>query len=378
VSEAPARRPGAWRARARQLWAEGRALAAEFFLTPTTGEAISAFRIALGILVLYYLLVSVSWNLDRYYGERGVLPYADYLTTDASRFTLLAIGPSEALLHAVWAGTVAAAALFTLGLFTRVAAVVTYIGLVSFYNRNPWLMNAGDHLVVILVFLCIVAPAGLRFSVDSWLRNRRARRLGRTLPPTPVYGVAIIRLLVCFVYLSSFVHKMSNSSWRKGEAVTRILDSTRFASGMVDFDSFPIFERLATWGTLLVEGIFLLALLKRWRPWILIAGIGLHISIELFMKIPMFTAVMLISYIALLDDSEVRWLLRPLLGRFVDPPATAVSAPVNPIPPEVPAMAVTATSEAPIDPAPEQAAGAAEIGPPETKAGLTEAGDLGS
>jgi uncharacterized membrane protein YphA (DoxX/SURF4 family) len=337
-------------------------MAAEFFLTPTTGEAISAFRIALGILVLYYLLVSVSWNLDRYYGERGVLPYADYLTTDASRITLLAIGPSEALLHAVWGGTVAAAALFTLGLFTRFAAVVTYVGLVSFYNRNPWLMNAGDHLVVILVFLCIVAPAGLRFSVDSWLRQQRARRLGRPLAPTPVYGVAIIRLLVCFVYLSSFVHKMSNASWRKGEAVTRILDSTRFASGMVDFDSFPIFERAATWGTLLVEGVFLLALLKRWRPWILIAGIGLHLSIELFMKIPMFTAVMLISYIALLDDGEVRWLLRPLLGRFVEPPATAVGAAVGPSSPEVPALVVAATSEAPIDPAAEQAASGAEVG----------------
>ena len=353
MSEAPARPP--WRARARQLWAEGRVLAAEFFLTPTTGEAISAFRIALGILVLYYLLVSVSWNLDRYYGERGVLPYADYLTTDASHITLLAIGPSEALLHAVWAGTVAAAALFTLGLFTRVAAVVVYVGLVSFYNRNPWLMNAGDHLVVILVFLCIVAPAGLRFSVDSWLRHRSARRLGRALPPRPVYGVAIIRLLVCFVYLSSFVHKMSNSSWRKGEAVTRILDSTRFASGMVDFDSFPIFERLATWGTLLVEGVFLLALLKRWRPWVLVAGIGLHISIELFMKIPMFTAVMLVGYIVLLDDGEIRWLLRPLLGRFVDPPATAVSAAVNPSSPEAPAMAVTAAATA-------ETATAAEVG----------------
>jgi hypothetical protein len=342
-------------------------MAAELFLTPTTGEAAAAFRIALGILVLYYLLVSVSWNLDRYYGERGILPYSDYLTTDASRLTLLALGRSEALLQAVWAGTVAAAALFTLGLFTRVAAVVTYIGLVSFYNRNPWLMNAGDHLVVILVFLCIVAPAGLRFSVDAWIRNRRARRLGRAPAPTPVYGLAIIRLLVCFVYLSSFVHKMSNASWRRGEAVTRILDSTRFASGMVDFDSFPIFERLATWGTLLVEGIFLLALMKRWRPWILLAGIGLHISIELFMKIPMFTAVMLVGYIALLDDGEVRWLLRPLLGRFVDPPALAVSAAVSPSTPGTPATAVTATSEAPTAAAAEQATTAVEVGTPEAE-----------
>ena len=42
----------------------------------------------------------------------------------------------------------------------------------------------------------------------------------------------------------------------------------------------------------------------------LVAGIGLHLGIEALMKIPMFTAVMLVSYIVLLDDSEIRWLLR--------------------------------------------------------------------
>jgi hypothetical protein len=366
--EAPAERP--WRRHLRRLLAEARDVVEEFFLSPTTGEAGGLFRIAFGLLVVYYLAFNVGLNLERYYSDLGILPYADYRSTDASKISLLAIGPSQVLLHAVWIGALVSSVLFTLGCATRVTAALTYVGLASFYNRNPWLMNAGDHLVVTLTFLCIVAPVGLRYSVDSWFRRYRAKLRG--LPAEPpraaMFGLGIMRLLVCFVYLSSFVHKMSNSSWRKGEAVTRILDSTRFASGMVDFDSFPIFERMATWGTLLVEGVFLLALLKRWRPWILVAGIGLHISIELFMKIPMFTAVMLISYIALLDDGEVRWLLRPLLGRFVDPPATAVSAPVNPSSPEVPATAVTATSEAAIAPAAEQTATAAEVGTPEAEA----------
>lgn len=362
VAAAPRRQ---WRARARQYAGEARALVADLFLTPTSGEAISVFRIALGILVLYYLLVSVSWNIDRYYGERGILPRADWLTTDASRWTLLGTSSSELLLHGLWAASIVAAAMFTLGLFTRVAAVLTYAGLVSFYNRNPWLMNAGDHLVVILVFLCIVAPAGLRFSVDAWLRRRRAARTGRLPAAVPVYGVTIVRLLVCFVYLSSFVHKMSNSSWRKGEAVTRILDSARFGSGLVDFDSFPIVERMATWGTLVIEGVFLLALLKRWRPWILIAGIGLHLGIELMMKIPMFTAVMLVSYIALLDDGEVRWLLRPVLGRWVEPPPVAVPVPALAAPAAVAPADLLATN-VPATDAPATSAPTADAPPAQT------------
>jgi hypothetical protein len=352
--EAPAERP--WRRHLRRLLAEARDVVEEFFLSPTTGEAAGLFRIAFGLLVVYYLAVNVGLNLERYYSDLGVLPYADYLSTDASNITLLAIGPSHALLQAVWIGTLVSSVLFTLGCATRITAALTYIGLVSFYNRNPWLMNAGDHLVVTLTFLCIVAPLGLRYSVDSWFRRYRAKLRGLPLeaPRAAMFGLGIMRLLICFVYLSSFVHKMSNSSWRKGEAVTRILDSTRFSAGPGGFDDFAILERMMTWGTLLIEGVFLIVLIKRYRPWILMAGVGLHMGIEVLMKIPMFTAVMLISYITLLDDSEIRWLLR--LGRRepISAPAEAAS--------HLPAAA--AAGAAATAPGPWSAAPSASASPP--------------
>jgi hypothetical protein len=346
---APTEQQPRWRRELRRLAIELRDVCAEFFLSPTTGEAGAAFRIVFGLLALYYLCGSVYWNLDRYYGNTGVLPHSDWLNTDASRLTLLGLSPSPTLLYAVFFVTVGAAALFTLGASTRVMAAISYVGLTSFYNRNPWLMNAGDHLVVILMFLCIVAPVSVRWSVDSWWRARRAARRGESSPkPTPVYGLAIIRLLICFVYLSSFVHKMSNSSWRSGEAVSRILDSTRFAAFGGGFDDFPLLERLMTWGTLLIEGLFLLVLMKKYRPWVLAAGVGLHVGIEVLMKIPMFTAVMLVSYVALLDDSEVRWITGLLRRRQADAPApvTASATPAS-------ASAPTAASPASGPPLPE-------------------------
>jgi hypothetical protein len=357
--EPPAERP--WRRHLHRLLAEARDVVEEFFLSPTTGEAGGLFRIAFGLLVVYYLAFNVGLNLERYYSDLGILPYADYRSTDASKISLLAIGPSQVLLHAVWIGALVSSVLFTLGCATRVTAALTYVGLASFYNRNPWLMNAGDHLVVTLTFLCIVAPVGLRYSVDSWFRRYRAKLRG--LPAEPpraaMFGLGIMRLLVCFVYLSSFVHKMSNSSWRKGEAVTRILDSTRFSAGPGGFDDFAILERMMTWGTLLIEGVFLIVLIKRYRPWILVAGVGLHIGIEVLMKIPMFTAVMLISYITLLDDSEIRWLLR--LGRRepISVPAEAASH----LPAPAAAAGAAATAAGPWSAAPSASAAASPPAP---------------
>jgi hypothetical protein len=212
----------------------------------------------------------------------------------------------------VWAISIAASGCFALGIATRWAAAIAYVGVVSLYNRNPWLMNAGDHLLCILCFLSIFAPLSLRWSLSAWLRERRG---APPPPPAPVFFLAVIKLEIVYIYLASFGHKISNAAWRSGDAVSLILDSSRFAGEPGGIGS-PLALRAFTWGTLLVEGAFALVLVKRFRPWVLAAGAALHLSIEALMRIPMFTAVMLVSYLALLDDDEARRLGRlARLGR---------------------------------------------------------------
>lgn len=54
---------------------------------------------------------------------------------------------------------------------------------------------------------------------------------------------------------------------------------------------------------------------KKYRPWMLLAGIGFHIGIDIMMVIPIFSYAMIAAYPAFLNDGETRWLVDRLLLR---------------------------------------------------------------
>jgi hypothetical protein len=68
-----------------------------------------------------------------------------------------------------------------------------------------------------------------------------------------------------------------------------------------------------TYGTLLFELGFPLAIWwRRYRPWLIAAGVTFHVGIDLAMVIPIFSATMILSYLAFLDDDETETLVRAL------------------------------------------------------------------
>lgn len=275
-----------------------------FFWAETSGEAGALFRIGFGALVIYYLVVLVGWNLTRYYGDSGVLPHSVF-SRWVGRTTLLALGSSQALLWGVWGVTLAAAIAFTVGFRARIAAVVLYVGLLSIQNRNPYVANAAEGLICALAFLSILAPLSLRSSFD-------ARREG---PRTaPVFGLRLVQLQLVIVYVTSVIHKLQEPLWRSGEAVRFALDAKSLSNVSGGLGSTSL-EHALTWGTLVLEGLFFLVFWKRLRPWVLAAGVLLHLSIEAIFRIPMFSGVMLVTYLTFLTDEEARrvtgWLARP-------------------------------------------------------------------
>lgn len=281
---------------------------ARFFLEETTGEAGALFRIGFGALLIYYLVVLVGWNLERYYGETGLLPH-DLFEKWEGRWTVLSWSRSAAWLWGVWGVTVAAAAALTVGLRTRIAAAVAYVGVVSIQNRDPYVANAAESLLCALLFLCILAPLGLRYSVD-------ARRGGERREP--IFGLQLVRLQLVIVYVTSAVHKIQDRAWRSGEALRLALDA-RVVSNVSGGLGSPALEHALTWGTLVLEGMFFFVFWKRLRPWVLACGLLLHLSIEAMFSIPVFSATMLVTYLAFLEDGQARrvvgWLSRPFAGR---------------------------------------------------------------
>ena len=58
-----------------------------------------------------------------------------------------------------------------MGQWTRLAAVVVFVGIVSLERRNPFVFNSGDGLLKVIAFYMMLAPSGASLSLDRWRRR---------------------------------------------------------------------------------------------------------------------------------------------------------------------------------------------------------------
>lgn len=291
-----------------------RALAAweRWAFAPQTTLALSASRLALGAVLVYALLL-LAPHLTLLFGDRAIVPLAAHQAAALPpNPTLLSLtGGAPAVIWALWGITLAAAACLTVGLYSRVAALVVYLGLLSLHGGNTLAVNGGDVVARDLVFWFILAPAGGggALSVDAWRRRRR----DPAAPPVAGWSWAqrMLQLQVVILYLSTSTWKARFPRWHDGSAMHEILASVDFhAPGMEQLLAWPELTAPLSW--LVVAGelaIGPLLLLRRTR-WLGIAlGLCIHGYIAIFMRIPVFGPVMWSTYLAFLDEDQVRRLL---------------------------------------------------------------------
>jgi hypothetical protein len=276
-----------------------------FWSAPSDGSAASLFRIAYGLLATW-TAVGVFLNLDRYYGYRGLVPWEVVQGFPEQRYSLLALAPeSSAWLGAIAAAFLAGALMVTVGAWPRLGALLIYATNVGLQHRNPYVLNNGDRLFVILAALAVFLPWGARYSVDAWRRARRG------LPELRghVWAQRLIALQVSYIYLSSCFAKLRYAEWREGTAVRDVLSSPVFSEWPMRVEFTPLVQFL-TWSTLAFELLFpILVWNPRFRPYLLAAGLLFHAGIEVTMTIPMFSAVMITTYACFLSDGEAHALV---------------------------------------------------------------------
>jgi hypothetical protein len=133
----------------------------------------------------------------------------------------------------VHAGFLTAMLCFAAGFCTRVAAVLTWIGLQSYIQRTPVALFGMDTMMNLIVLYLMIGPSGAAFSVDRLLAGRRARREGWSLagPQPSISANLAIRLLqvhFCIIYLAAGLSKLQGVSWWNGTAVWGTLANYEF------------------------------------------------------------------------------------------------------------------------------------------------------
>jgi len=301
-----------------------------FWTAPIRGYQAAVFRVLFSLLSLWTAF-GIGLNLERYFAEDGLIPWHVVSGFDWANWSLIALAPgSKLLLYVLFAMLAVASLTLLVGIVPRLSGFVIFVVHLSLHQRNPYIFNSGDRLFLMLAALGMFLPLGRVWSLSAWLRRRWG---SADAPLASVWSLRLVQLQICHVYWFSCFAKLKHPRWIQGRAMQDVLGSPLFSEWPVELDSWALGAFL-TWSTLLFEFCFPLAVWhKRFRPYVLGAGILFHIGIEITMMIPMFSAIMVVSYALFLSDEEARVLLgrlQRILGKFTMQPSRTPSVLTSP------------------------------------------------
>jgi hypothetical protein len=305
----------------------------EFWFSPTSPSTLSAIRVLAGMMLLYTHLVW-SFDLEAFFGPNGWLPAQLVEEVHQAGNDPDGAGPAAGDKRAtwthfwfvtspkmMWAVHIAALVVFfllTVGLFSRVAALLAFLFAVSYANRiTPGAYFGLDKVNTMLAMYLIFGPCGARYSVD---RLWRLRRGGPTeVPPSSTANLAIrmIQVHMCIIYLFSAIGKIQGEPWMSGEAswLSFAMDEYR-SLNMTWLVNHPYLLNFMTHLTVFWELSYCVLVWPRLtRPWVLAMAVVVHGGIVLFLGMPTFGLVMLIGNLAFVSPKTVRKFFDPLARR---------------------------------------------------------------
>jgi hypothetical protein len=272
-------------------------------------RALAATRILLGLLLLADLLLRARY-LVVFYTDRGVLPRAVLRTM---RPTMAHIS-----IHALWGSATAQAILFgvagvaalalAVGYRTRLAALVSFVLLLSLHARNPIVLNGGDSLLRRTLLWGLLLPLGGRWSLDALRRSGSLTVTDGTADGddsadgtadadnslVSTVATAGLLLQVVVVYATNAIVKFRGTAWPSGRAVRLVFRLDRFTVFLGDslVGVTPLLTGIDwLWLTLLVCSPLLL-LTTGWTRTVFAAALaGGHLSMALTMRLGLFPLV---------------------------------------------------------------------------------------
>jgi uncharacterized membrane protein YphA (DoxX/SURF4 family) len=282
-----------------------------FFHAQEPATTIALFRILFGSLLLANGLLFAR-DARLWVGPDGVLSDEQYRAVYGhSRLTLLRYLPaSNASVALVVGAHLASAVCVTIGFATHWSAAVAFVTLASLQHRNPLIGYGADDVMRIMCFLLVFSRAGEVASVDRWW----AERSGRAIAPGTAWCTRLMQLQVSIVYLQAFLSKFAGASWLTGSAVYYAIEVPKYQRRRLPpFARNLFWSRLITWWTMAVEfALGPLIWVRELRLPVLIAGVTLHLGMEVFMNLHLFGSTMIVCLTLFLDPGEAERVLRGL------------------------------------------------------------------
>ena len=285
-----------------------------FWFAPQPTSTLALFRIAFGVITLGWV-VSLMPDVEAFYSHHGIEPV--HPTSQSGVWGLLNSFDSYTAAVAVCLALAVSAVSLIVGYRTRLAAVVVFCCLLSLERRTPSVFNSGDGLLRILALYLMLAPAGASLSVDRW---RTARDRFWEFPARAPWALRLMQIQLSAVYLGSVWEKLHGAPWTDGTAVSyamQLQDFQRFAPPDLITHSMLVSSVMSYW-TLAVElMIGILVWNKAARPVVLLLGVGLHLGIDMTLRIGFFSAAILTAYLVFLSPAAASAAVLAVRDRYL-------------------------------------------------------------
>jgi hypothetical protein len=305
----------------------------EFWFAPSSPTTLSAIRVLAGAMLLYTHIVW-GFGLTDFFGKDGWLPQDFMQAMHQSLTDPDGPGPAAAsstsgiwshfnyvnspgLMTAIHIVALVVFFLLTIGLFSRVMAVLAFLFAVSYANRiTPGAYFGLDKVNTMLAMYLMLGPCGARYSID---RLWRLRRGNSDVPASSgaTFAIRLIQVHMCIIYLFSGIGKLQGYPWVAGEATWLSFDLAEYRSfDMTWLVNHPLLMNFMTHLTVFWELSYCALIWPALtRPWMLLMAVLVHGGIIFALGMPTFGLVMLIGNLAFVSPKMVRAVFDPLARR---------------------------------------------------------------
>ena len=239
-----------------------------------TGGQYSVYRLVFGVYLLQHFLGLLPWGPELF-SNRGMLTAASASPLFGLFPNLLFVIDSPAVVSGLLVVGASAALGFALGWKDRWLALLLWYVWACLFTRNPLIQNPSLPFIGWLLLAHALLP---RAPYGSWSARGRVDPGGGWRMPPAIFAAAWVVMSLAYSY-SGFM-KLLSPSWIDGSALARVLENplARPTALRELFLALPApLLSAATWGALALELLFApLAVVRRLRPWLWLAMVGMH------------------------------------------------------------------------------------------------------
>jgi hypothetical protein len=308
-----------------------------FWFSAEPAYTLGLVRMAFGALTVYVTLDLLP-GIPILFSAHGPVPTQptshDFSWVDAFQFGIFQIWTSDTAVLIAWVVLLLSAVALTVGWHSQVSALLVWVILLSFVRRNPMVLYAGDQVMTNTALILAISGCGAALSLDQrrrhgrfWSAEERAR-----------WPIRLMQVQLSLIYFFSAQTKFVGDAWNDGTAASfpwRLYHDWAILPVPQWLAENPFLVNVTTWSTMAIElALAILVWNRRYRFWVLAAGVVMHTLIWLNLSVMFFGLAMFVLYLAWVPWEAVRDMPDRVKHAWGGRRKRAVPQPDEPAPPE--------------------------------------------